>query len=384
MASARKTDENGYITIENNPISRSGVFQYLGSSIGAPEPNKVYNVYRPAEELADAECLKSFHLLPLVDDHTMLGRSADGLTPAEKKGTHGITGQDVDFRDGVLYATIKIFSETLADLIAKGKTNLSLGYRCMYEKASGVFAGQAYEYVQRSLRGNHIALVDVARCDVEVLDHSITAFDSFDLSITPSLTHTKKEFKMDEELKARLDATDAAIANVLGVVTAFIAKDSDDEPKDDKKGEDEKEDKKAEDGDDDSKEDKKDDKGMDAADASILLKRIAAQDAEIAGLKKGAFKAVMSEAKKRDDMAKALSFHVGAFDASEMSLDEVAKYGVKELKMECADGQEAAVIAGFLKGSTAKPAQKSEMSGMDAAQAKAGADVLASFSAPKE
>src|SRR5262249_41374309 len=35
---ARETDINHFITVERNPISRSGVFQYLGKSIGAPEP----------------------------------------------------------------------------------------------------------------------------------------------------------------------------------------------------------------------------------------------------------------------------------------------------------------------------------------------------------
>src|SRR4051794_25123272 len=45
---ARVEDINGYVTVENNPISRSGVFQSLGRSIGAPEPDRIYNVYRPA------------------------------------------------------------------------------------------------------------------------------------------------------------------------------------------------------------------------------------------------------------------------------------------------------------------------------------------------
>ena len=74
---ARVEDINGYITIEKNPISRSGVFQYLGRSIGAPEPDKIYNVYRPAEEFTP-ETIDSFKLLPIVDDHTMLGPQEKG------------------------------------------------------------------------------------------------------------------------------------------------------------------------------------------------------------------------------------------------------------------------------------------------------------------
>ena len=47
---ARHNDANGFITIDANPISRAGVFEYLGSSIDPQaEPNKLYKVYRPAE-----------------------------------------------------------------------------------------------------------------------------------------------------------------------------------------------------------------------------------------------------------------------------------------------------------------------------------------------
>jgi hypothetical protein len=102
--SARTVDENGYITIQNNPITRVGVFPYLGRQIGAPDPDKVYMVYRPAEELSCPEFLKSLELLPLVDDHTMLGPTDDGMMPAEKKGIHGVLGQLVAFRDDVVYS----------------------------------------------------------------------------------------------------------------------------------------------------------------------------------------------------------------------------------------------------------------------------------------
>ncbi len=124
---AREIDENGFITIEKNPISRVGVFPYLGKNISEEcEPEKVYNVYRPPEELADPEAMKSFELVPLVNDHTMLGT---GFTPTEEKGAHGTTGEKLTFEGGVLYAPLKIFSETLKRLIEAGKKELSLGYR---------------------------------------------------------------------------------------------------------------------------------------------------------------------------------------------------------------------------------------------------------------
>ena len=126
----------------------------------------------------------------------MLGPREEGLTPAELlKGVHGTTGENIEFKDGILYAPIKVFSETLANLIESGKTALSLGYRCIYEKASGIFDGQPYDYIQRNLRGNHLALVDAARCDVAVLDNHM-AFDHFDLALDNS-----KETTMADETK---------------------------------------------------------------------------------------------------------------------------------------------------------------------------------------
>src|ERR1700739_4099056 len=133
---ARQTDLNGYITIEKNPISRAGVFPYLGKNISDEcEPDKVYNVLRPPEELGDPTAMKSFALVPWIDDHTMLG---EGQTPAENVGVEGTTGEKVVFEDGVLYAPIKIFSERLKRIIASGKKELSLGYRVReWEKKKG-------------------------------------------------------------------------------------------------------------------------------------------------------------------------------------------------------------------------------------------------------
>ena len=102
----RKYDVNGWPEIKDNPISKVGVFPYLGSSIGAPDPNKIYMVYRSEQALSSPEAIESFKLVPWVDDHTMLGALEEGFTPAERKGIHGVTGEDVYFSEGTLYANL--------------------------------------------------------------------------------------------------------------------------------------------------------------------------------------------------------------------------------------------------------------------------------------
>ena len=37
-------DYNGYVSVNRRPISKAGIFEYLGSSIGAEDTNKIYKV----------------------------------------------------------------------------------------------------------------------------------------------------------------------------------------------------------------------------------------------------------------------------------------------------------------------------------------------------
>ncbi|OWK42454.1 Phage protein [Fimbriiglobus ruber] len=368
--SARVEDINSYITIEKNPISRSGVFQYLGRSIGAPEPDRLYNVYRPAEEFTP-ETIDSFKMLPIVDDHTMLGPRESGLTPAEVKGVHGTTGEGVVFENGVLYAPVKVFSERLKNLIESGKQALSLGYRCVYEKASGIFDGQMYDYVQRNLRGNHLALVDAARCDVAVLDNHM-AFDHFDLA----LDNSKETIMADEDMKDRLKKAEDELKECKDWIAGRMAKDAEEmemkkkaedkaekdaEEAEKKKAEDDRiegikgldedkdeemkkkaEDKKAKD-EDEEKEDEKE--GMDASEVKRLIRSEikAAMDAQ----PKVTHKSLISEAARTAALASQLSQHIGTFDHADKTLDEVTTYGIEKLGLTCPAGHEETALNAF-------------------------------------
>ena len=153
------------------------------------EPDKIYQVYRPEEEIKKAA--STFKLVPLVDDHTMLGPD---FTPAEQKGVHGVLGEDIQERNGTLFADVKIFSEQLKREIQDGKKELSLGYFCKYDLTPGQYNGMHYDAVQRDLKGNHIALVDNGRMghDVRVMD--AMAFDALDIvgSIDENPNHSPK------------------------------------------------------------------------------------------------------------------------------------------------------------------------------------------------
>ena len=175
----KKIDPNGFWFIKHNPISKEGVFPYLGHTISDEcEPNKIYKVYRPASTLKDSVETWDNPPKPFIDDHEMLG---EGFTAIDDRPVQGIISNP-SFDKGVLYADITVYSEDLKQNIENGKKELSLGYFCKYRKERGVFKGEVYDYVQYDMVGNHIALVDAGRCgsDVKVFDHKCT-MDSLDL-----------------------------------------------------------------------------------------------------------------------------------------------------------------------------------------------------------
>ena len=79
-------DSDGFIEIKSNKLSKPGVFDYLGSEIGAPIPDKVYRVYRPQDEIRSKECVNSFKLQPWIITHTMLQTCLLYTSPSPRDG----------------------------------------------------------------------------------------------------------------------------------------------------------------------------------------------------------------------------------------------------------------------------------------------------------
>lgn len=177
---AKAVDRNGYWFIPHNPISKVGVFDYLGASISDEcEPNRIYKVFRSGETLLASVPTWDNPPKPFINDHEMLG---DGFTDVDDRPVQGVI-TNPQYKDGVLYADLTVYSESLKEAIENGKKELSLGYFCKFEKQSGIYDGEPYDYVQIDMVGNHIALVDAGRCgsDVKVFDHKCV-MDSFDIT----------------------------------------------------------------------------------------------------------------------------------------------------------------------------------------------------------
>lgn len=361
----REYDTNGWFEVKDNPLSMVGVFPYSGGSI-APEcdPNKIYMVYRPAEELGSADCIDSFKLIPWIDNHVMLGSEEDGLTPSEQKGVQGVIGQEVHFDGEVLKGNIKVFSQAMAELIANGKKELSCGYRCRYEYAPGTYNGIAYDYIQRDIRGNHLALVENGRMgpDVAVLDHFTFTVDNKEfLNMTEETKPAKGGEKKDmtlEEVHKFLEDVMPKLAKIIEITGQQYGSAGAEAVAD--------EDTYKPDGD-----EEKPGEGKDFNPEKMDVLSPGGSDSEM-GLGGGTVGGSPSEPKegergrgmdaaelartvqlniaKKTKLYEKLSAHIGAFDHSEMDLDKMAKYGCKKLGIDAPKESRSTFLEAYLMG----------------------------------
>ena len=360
-ASARTYDLNGWFEVADNPISREGIFPYSGAQVGHPERDRIFRVYRPAEELSAADALASFRLMPIIDDHTMLG---EGHTAAEDKGVAGVIGENVKFDRGVMTANLKIFSNALAQKIKNGKTELSCGYRCVYDFTPGVWNGQPYDAVQRQIRANHLALVDEGRMgpEVSILDQMTFTVDA------------KETTPVDEELKKALEALTATVTAIgervgkLEGAAGSPAGDEDTPPADMPPA-----------GDEDTPPAGEEAKAMDALAKTVkaLFKKVDALATRPVMDEKSIFAALADKTALVDR----LKPHVGVFDHSAMTLPDVAKYGVQKLGIKTPAGSEAIALDAYLQ---ARPVAIVHTAQDSAAKTGLGQSVAAYASGPKK
>lgn len=146
---------DGRLKVEGH-LTRAGVFEYLNPD------GSIRREYRPPEEVFSPASLRSFQLVPVTNLHPPDGQLITARTAREHMV--GTTGESVR-RDGDHVAGPMVINDenTIAALEA-GRVYLSCGYTVDYDPTPGVTPdGQRYDGVQRSISGNHVALVDHAR-----------------------------------------------------------------------------------------------------------------------------------------------------------------------------------------------------------------------------
>ena len=162
LTSRHMTDE-GYLVAPGN-MARTGVQEYrayeLGLDADGMDPMKVIRLHRPPEEVFDGASMASFEGKPITIEHPPVAVTSDNWAQLAKGEVRDV-GRSGDLMTG----TLVIRSKDAIEAVQDGKVQLSNGYTFELDMTSGTTAdGRAYDGIQRNIRGNHVALVDAARC----------------------------------------------------------------------------------------------------------------------------------------------------------------------------------------------------------------------------
>jgi len=343
-------DQNGYVTFPDTPLSKPGVFPYLGREIGPDlEPDKIYNVYRPESELNNEETIESFKLSPWFPRHEMAG---DEFTSAEEIGVQGTTGQDVRYVDGQgLVATVKTFGTRLKAAIRSGMKELSCGFRCSWDVVSGITKdGVRYDVIQRNIRGNHLASVEEGRMGAGVsvaMDRACIALDKLNdgdetMTLDEMLAKVREAEPAKEELRKLFDEIKAMLGDdaEVDVEPEPVGEDAVD-PEADPEAE-------AMDEEDAAMDAEEDDKPKAAMDAmSKIIKRLEGQIKALSGKALDAA-TIERHINDKNSLLKDLEPVVGKIDGTGLDADGVAKKAVAVLGIACDSGSALASVRGYL------------------------------------
>lgn len=154
---ARTYTDAGFLLVPGR-ASKTGTQQYLRSELSLDgDPNAVVTVYRPPEEVFSVDSLASFDGADITVLHPNELVNAKNYKSTSVGLIKGAGVQDGDF---VMANLIIKDADAIKMAEERGFVELSAGYTAEYEHAPGVTAdGVSYDYVQRGIRINHVALL---------------------------------------------------------------------------------------------------------------------------------------------------------------------------------------------------------------------------------
>lgn len=151
----------GYLVCKEVPIARTGTQEYRGMEFGGENPEKIYVVKRPEEEVFSKAALASFEGKPVVDEHPNENVTPDNIGRYIKGTCRDVRRGEGALSDCVV-ADLIIYDKDLIKKIESGKRDISCGYDCLWDPKDDD------TYVQLEIRGNHVAVVEEGRAGHKV------------------------------------------------------------------------------------------------------------------------------------------------------------------------------------------------------------------------
>jgi uncharacterized protein len=183
-------------------VTRTGVFVYRNAD------GSLRRELRHPDDVFARESLDSMRMIPITVTHP---KNDNGLVSAEtaKALSVGFTGETVVPDGRFVDASVAInTTEGVTAVEQGGMKELSLGYTYEREEVAGEYDGQAYDYRQRNIRYNHLALVPSGRAGPEVCLNVAT--DGLEVvefleDINKNKNHSKRSAKMLTPVQISLD-----------------------------------------------------------------------------------------------------------------------------------------------------------------------------------
>lgn len=149
------TDE-GFLRVPGY-ASRTGIQTYLASELGLPgDPNRLVGVYRPPEEVFADDSLNTFLGIDITDDHPSTLVNKDNYRTL----TVGVVTSKGRQENDHVVVDLLIKDKDAIRKVESGKSELSVGYTAIYDTVEG---NPEYEFVQRAIRCNHLAICQRGR-----------------------------------------------------------------------------------------------------------------------------------------------------------------------------------------------------------------------------
>lgn len=204
-SSKRTKDENGFLTIKDNPIAVAGVFEYLHSELFENGEDRVVKVYRDFEDLKAVK--DKFSKMPIVFNHQWVGD--------ETNQVDGAISEDIriDEKNLSLISDLTIYNPELVEAIENDKIiELSPGYTGEVVEEKGRFNGQDYDYRQIPNITNHLAVVENGRAggSLKIQDSKIKIMERENMKTEDKkfLDTLKRLLKFKDEAEVKTEDSD--------------------------------------------------------------------------------------------------------------------------------------------------------------------------------
>ena len=167
----REYTDEGFLKVPGR-VARTGIQEYLARELGLDgDPMRVVRVYRPEDEVFNDASLGTYDASDVTNNHPH-----SLVTAATYKGVAVGVVRGPGRRDGdFVICDLIVKDQKTIDEIIGGKCELSAGYTAIYDETPGVTEdGQTYDYIQRDIKINHVAIVERARAgaNARVFDHN--------------------------------------------------------------------------------------------------------------------------------------------------------------------------------------------------------------------